>query len=317
MWEYDNDAEADGCLKICRLHHPYYSMKQSSGAKSNPSTALMQSTTAQELNPPPVVTRGTAPTATVNVQPSPAISELTGAASASSLLLVPTLPSFEEDCCTSAAQGDNGSTVEYADGREEVDSDGDGIRDNDDDDDDEDNELDVTGGDSDNEGEELQYHTHAAEESGEDDGMDDDDNDEECSGKKATPTVLKGSPPGWFPPNPPADFRYEPKYDAPTTEEEIDNPGKWPLYSFIPWYNQSKKEYIGHFTPTGAQVVPADDDGFRVKDGWEFHYNGWTTDDFDDSTYVRSGAVEGNLKPHSRVGFLDVDVLTKHGLTAD
>ena len=322
MWECDNDAESDGCLKLCRHHHPHYSMKQSAAAKSTPATT-MHSTAVQDLATTmtelfPTAT-GTVtellPADTLHTHQSPAISELTGGASA---LLVPTLPQFDF-VGTAADQGGKGSAVEDADGSD-VDGDADDCVENNIDDnvDDECNEHDDNVGDSDEDGDELQYHILVAElEESDDDGMGDDDDEEEVCGSQTAPTVLKGSPPGWFPPQPPADFKYEPKFDAPTTEEDIDNPGKWPLFSFGPRYNQSKKEYIGHFTPTGAQVVPADDDGFRLKEGWEFHYNGWTTDDFDDDTYMRSGAIEGNLKPQSRGGFLDVDVLTKHGLTAD
>jgi hypothetical protein len=125
---------------------------------------------------------------------------------------------------------------------------------------------------------------------------------------------LPGAPPGWFPPGPPDSWiGYVPQYDGPA-KEDVDNPGNWHMYSFCARFN-SKKKYEGHFTPCGARVVPANNDGIRQIGNWKFHYQGWTADQFDKDTYVRGDAVHGNLKPPSRRGCLDADVLRKHGLT--
>ena len=78
--------------------------------------------------------------------------------------------------------------------------------------------------------------------------------------------------------------------------------------------NASTKKYEGHFTPAGAKVVPTTPDGSREIGGWTFHYNGWKADEFDKATFVRDDASHGNLKPESRKGRLDVDILKKHGL---
>ncbi len=72
-----------------------------------------------------------------------------------------------------------------------------------------------------------------------------------------------------------------------------------------------------HFTPAGATVLPPNEHGHRELNGWRFHYQGWTPDAFDRSTFVRQGATQQDLKPANRKGSLDVDVLKKHGCNAD
>lgn len=336
QWEYNNDAEADGCAKLCRLHHPYYFDKMNTTTTTTTSRAIATDTTttaranstvttttpranhnatfyfgtprenpnATAGHPPPFP-----PTTIVNnttAMESPAISELTGGGiSAAPLLHVPNLPAFNPSNLVGIEEQDNeDDTSKVAE-------------------DDDDSNISVQdddssyAGDSDDEGDEAKYHTQVVEsdEESEDDGMDDDEFDNDADGSNTDGiTVLKGSPPGWFPPQPPPEFEYVPKFGAPA-EEEIDNPGHWPMYAFGPRYS-TKKEYTGHFTPTGAQVVPEEDNGERIVNGWKFHYNGWQPDEFDDDTYVRIGASRDELKPQSRKGCLDVDVLTKHGLTS-
>jgi len=130
---------------------------------------------------------------------------------------------------------------------------------------------------------------------------------------------LLNAPNGWQPPCPPESWTgyttNDKRHDAPD-EEDIDNPGNWHLFSFRPKYSSDKK-YIGHFTPAGAQVLRSNAAGQRIIDDWNFFYNGWTGSTFDKGTYVRGEATRENLKPSSRQGCLDVDVLRKHGLTAD
>jgi hypothetical protein len=50
---------------------------------------------------------------------------------------------------------------------------------------------------------------------------------------------------------------------------------------------------------------------------WIFCYNGWMLDEFDRQTFVRDDASQLNLRPESRLGSLDVNVLNKHGCNAD
>jgi hypothetical protein len=82
--------------------------------------------------------------------------------------------------------------------------------------------------------------------------------------------------------------------------------------------NGEKKQmrYVGHTTPAGAKVVPANDDGIREINGWKFYYLGWQPNNFDATTFVRGTATRDNLKPANRKGCLDADHLRAHGLTA-
>jgi hypothetical protein len=129
---------------------------------------------------------------------------------------------------------------------------------------------------------------------------------------------ISGAPEGWVPPGPPTAWKgYEPKIDlgAPVVVA-VDNPGSWNLFSFDAKYGTEKgklRKYLGHFTPALAKVVPPDETGNREVQGWKFHYNGWKPDEFDRQTYARGDASAMNLKPESRRGSLDVNVLKKHG----
>ena len=174
----------------------------------------------------------------------------------------------------------------------------------------------VPGAESDEEGEEAcLYLASKSIDEEDDDGMDSDD-DDSVSGTTSTTCRLIGAPEGWSPPSPPEGYKgYEPKHNAPR-EEDIDNPGDWPLYCFEPRYTKSK-QYIGHFTPNGAKVCPSNNNGSRSIDGWKFHYQGWKPDQFDDSTFTRNGASMERIKPVCRRGCLDVDVLKRHGLVRD
>jgi hypothetical protein len=107
---------------------------------------------------------------------------------------------------------------------------------------------------------------------------------------------------------------YVPKHSAPA-EEAIDNPPSWSMFTFTPVYSNNKYKF--HSSPTGARVVPADKTGKQCVNGWEFHYQYWKTEKFDEETYVRTGVSRGNLKPGSRKGCLDVELLRRHGLTPD
>jgi hypothetical protein len=128
---------------------------------------------------------------------------------------------------------------------------------------------------------------------------------------------LIGAPEGWMPPSCPASFTgYNPRQGDPS-EEELDNPAGWSMFTFTPSYHSKTKKYEGHTTPTGARVVPSDATGKRVMNDWEFYYKNWTASPSDLTTYARMGATLGNLKPASRKGCLDVFVLRKHGMTKE
>jgi hypothetical protein len=87
------------------------------------------------------------------------------------------------------------------------------------------------------------------------------------------------------------------------------------LYSFASKY-KTGNVYSGHFTPAKAMVLPANQHGQRELNGWHFHYQVWTPEEFDKKAFVKDGASQQDLKPLNRRGSLDVDVLKKHGCTA-
>ena len=99
--------------------------------------------------------------------------------------------------------------------------------------------------------------------------------------------------------------------------EDVDNPGDWPQYCFRPKFVKGtgtgpagKIKYSHHRLPTGAVPVPMNDEGKRVRNGWELHYNGWTNP----GTQHRRGATTSNMFPEEMKGCLDADILAKLGL---
>jgi hypothetical protein len=135
---------------------------------------------------------------------------------------------------------------------------------------------------------------------------------------RAPGAKIPGAPDGWSPPGIPENWcGYKPKKNSGApSEEDIDNLGSWNLYLYTPVYD--KKNYVQHKTPAGAIVVPKQPPAGERKVGdWTFHYNGWWPSDFDRDTYVRGSAKREDLKPLDRMGYLDVDVLKKHGLNAN
>ncbi len=130
-------------------------------------------------------------------------------------------------------------------------------------------------------------------------------------------TNLIGAPEGWIPPSAPINFQgYRPKPGDPQ-EDKLDNPAGWSMFTFTPSYHPKTKKYDGHTTPSGAHVVPADGTGKRIMNEWEFHYKTWKAEPFDVETYARTGANFSNLKPDSRKGCLNANMLRKHGLNAE
>jgi len=181
-------------------------------------------------------------------------------------------------------------------------------------------------GDSDDEGVEANIHNEGVSlrevlESSNEPIGDDEDNIDNLKSEEFSPAEgngvvqLVGAPDGWVPPGPPPTWAgYQPKGNAPELGD-VDNPGNWSLYSFCPKY-KTGSVYSGHFTPAGAMVLPVNEHGERELNGWHFHYQGWTPDAFDKSTYVRGEATQ-DLKPDSRKGSLDANILRKHGCDAD
>jgi hypothetical protein len=136
------------------------------------------------------------------------------------------------------------------------------------------------------------------------------------------PPTIPGAPNGWTPPGPPENYRgYLPKLDAgaPLLFSEVDNPGGWSEFVFQPKYatERGRKKYVGHVTPAGAKVLPANDDGIREHNGWRFYYQGWKPDHFDAANFARGTATKDCLKPADRKGSLDADRLRRHGLTPE
>ncbi len=175
------------------------------------------------------------------------------------------------------------------------------------------------GGDSDVEGDLINvHHESLLRNEGQEVLLRDEANDIDAEEEGVVGNCIPGAPEGWDPPSAPWDYEpAPPKFDAPECFEDVDNPGGWSPFTFRARYSNNK--YVGHFTPSGAQVVPENAEGKRVvtnEDGeeWEFFYDGWTPSDFDNATYVRGGAKKGNLNPKSRKGRLDAKVLKKHGL---
>ena len=126
-------------------------------------------------------------------------------------------------------------------------------------------------------------------------------------------TSLPRVPEDWVAPPPKKD---EPKF------EDVDNPGEWHEFTYRPRFYKPKKgnktkkgfkvgQYLGHFLPTGATVVEADEDGKRKVGEWEFHYNDWT---LDVESQYRSGSTKANPFPQERSGKLNYELLKKLGL---
>jgi hypothetical protein len=96
--------------------------------------------------------------------------------------------------------------------------------------------------------------------------------------------------------------------------ESVDNPGKWPEYTYrSKFLKTGTKNYAHHSLPTGARPVPANQQGKRMVDGWEFHYGKW--ENGPDNLKSRSGATNTNPFPENRKGRLDYELLKRMKLT--
>ena len=104
----------------------------------------------------------------------------------------------------------------------------------------------------------------------------------------------------------------EPDFDL------IDNPGGWNDYIFRPVYQKSGRgnsatyKYVRHELPTGCSVVPPNNEGKRIANGWNFYYKGWKSEKFPGA---RDGATSSDLFPEARKNSLDKDVLVQLGLS--
>jgi hypothetical protein len=150
------------------------------------------------------------------------------------------------------------------------------------------------------------------------------DLDEDDIGEEYREHQIPGAPEGWIPPGPPIGFMgYLPKSNAPAFLSGVDNSGIWSPFCFQLKYGAKRRrknrmeEYIGHFTPAGAKVVPADASARHEVNGWRFHYDGWKTEVFDRMTFVRGKATKDNLKSDVRRGCLDAVRLKAHGLKSE
>ena len=181
-------------------------------------------------------------------------------------------------------------------------------------------------GDSDECGSEAEIHDAATEFEKDEETIDDVYGVPGGVGRFMQTRTILGQPAGWFPPGPPTDWKYDQIACVPSPAA-TDNPGNWNLYSFAPKVKVAPKVtgkktaekfiYEGHFTPAGAQVLAANETGVRASTtGWKLYYDGWSADNFDKATFVRDDACLGCLKPESRKGSLDTDVLCLLGLTS-
>ena len=102
--------------------------------------------------------------------------------------------------------------------------------------------------------------------------------------------------------------------------QNLDNPGGWSDFVFRPVYKKTGRgatanyQYVQHELPTGCTPLPKDAEGKRTSAGWELHYDGWNTDR---ASLPRDGATVNNLFPEERRGCLDIEVLKNLGLTKE
>jgi hypothetical protein len=144
------------------------------------------------------------------------------------------------------------------------------------------------------------------------------DGDENCvilapEDAVSAPIVMNipDTPPEWVPPTQKTE-QGEPAF------AEVDNPGGWSQYIFRPEFGTTApKQYKRHSLPTGAQPVPANAEGKRIVDDWEFHYKGWDADAGNSDNFGRAGATGEDMFPESRKGQLDGELLEMLGLTKE
>lgn len=125
---------------------------------------------------------------------------------------------------------------------------------------------------------------------------------------------IPDTPPEWLPPT-------QKTEQGEPTFAEVDNPGNWSQYIFRPEFGTTApKQYKRHSLPTGAQPVPANSEGKRIVEDWEFHYKGWEAEadeEGNSDSFGRAGATGDDMFPDSRKGQLDAVLLEKLGLTKE
>lgn len=115
-------------------------------------------------------------------------------------------------------------------------------------------------------------------------------------------------------PKPPPDYVVPPLKANEPPFHEVDNPGGWDRYYFQPKRNKSGN-YCGHYLPTGATPVPLNPcDGTWKCGDWTFYYNGFSNGM---GSPYRRGATTSNLFPREMEGTLDADILSNLGLTKE
>lgn len=119
--------------------------------------------------------------------------------------------------------------------------------------------------------------------------------------------AMPTAPADWKP-DAPKVHKNEPAFD------DIDNPGKWPQYTYRPTFDKKTGLYRHHKLPTGATPVRPNGEGKRVVDDWEFFYDEYVPD-LDASN--RSSAIPTNLFPEERKGKLDYNLLKELKLTKE
>jgi hypothetical protein len=130
------------------------------------------------------------------------------------------------------------------------------------------------------------------------------DYDDEGEEFESSTNSIPGAPPNWLPPQPPETFGGYvplPNSGAPSKFEDVDNPAGWSEFAFQARYDKSNK-YSKHYTPCGAVVVPPNENGDRIVNGWKFYYNGWDGDEFSRGIFVRGTANADNIRPAARGG---------------
>ena len=63
------------------------------------------------------------------------------------------------------------------------------------------------------------------------------------------------------------------------SEDKVDNPGNWKLFSFAAKHALLTKRYEGHVMPANVKVVMLDSSSNRKVKDWIFFYRGWTACD--------------------------------------
>ena len=76
--------------------------------------------------------------------------------------------------------------------------------------------------------------------------------------------------------------------------EDVENPGKWPWFCYLPEFKRNY--YIGHQLPTRAIPVPEDVHDPQYPKYWDFFYNRWESGEGGDAdSNTRDRATRSNV----------------------